>query len=244
MKLVKLSLISLMGLGLVWSLGCGGSAPPEDPAAKVEPVPEPEPAPAPEPEPEPEVAVEPEPEPKPAPVAKAKPAAPAGPPVVVMETNKGTIKMELAPDRSPKTVANFLKYVDDGFYDGLVFHRIIPGFMIQGGGFTPDMKEKANNEPIENEAKTSGLANVRGSIAMARTGNPHSATSQFFINHATNRGLDPDMERSGWGYAVFGKVTEGMDVVDSIAAVQTGNRGPYANVPVEAVIIKSASRAK
>jgi cyclophilin family peptidyl-prolyl cis-trans isomerase len=138
-------------------------------------------------------------------------------------------------------VANFLRYVDDGFYNGTVFHRVIKGFMIQGGGMTPDMNEKMTGDPIKNES-ANGLANLRGTLAMARTGDPHSATSQFFINHVTNIPLNRG-ERDEWGYCVFGKVVEGIEVVDAIANVATGNKGPHANVPVEPIAIKSARRA-
>ncbi len=159
---------------------------------------------------------------------------------VVIKTNKGDITVTLYPDKAPKTVANFLRYVDEGFYDGTIFHRVIPGFMIQGGGLTPDMHKKPTHDPVENEAKN-GLKNVRGAIAMARTGAPHSATAQFFIDHRDNPNLDyPSFD--GWGYAVFGKVTEGMDVVDAIASVKTMTKGGRKNVPVEAVTIESIRR--
>jgi cyclophilin family peptidyl-prolyl cis-trans isomerase len=164
----------------------------------------------------------------------------AAPVEVVMKTSKGDITLALDPDKAPKTVANFLRYVDEGFYDGTVFHRVISGFMIQGGGLTPDMHKKPTHEPVANEAKN-GLKNVRGSIAMARTRDPDSATAQFFINHRDNPNLDyPSFD--GWGYAVFGKVTRGMDVVDAIAAVKTTHSNGRGNVPVEPVIIKSVSR--
>lgn len=159
---------------------------------------------------------------------------------VVMQTSKGAITLTLDITKAPKTVENFLAYVDQGFYNGTIFHRVIPDFMIQGGGLTPDMQKKPTNPPVENEAKN-GLKNVRGSIAMARTGNPHSATAQFFINHKDNANLDyPSFDN--WGYAVFGMVTEGMDVVDAIAAVPTGNQGGRQNVPRETVMIESVSR--
>ncbi|MBD3162531.1 MAG: peptidyl-prolyl cis-trans isomerase [Candidatus Eisenbacteria bacterium] len=159
-------------------------------------------------------------------------------PVVLMETSMGNIKLELYPEKAPKTVENFLGYVEDGFYDGTIFHRVIKNFMIQGGGFTPDMDQKQTGDPIPLESQ-SGLKNVRGSIAMARTANPNSATSQFFINHKDNPNLDypkPD----GNGYAVFGKVIEGMDTVDEIAKVKTTTKGPHGDVPAEPVVIKSA----
>ena len=158
-------------------------------------------------------------------------------PTVEIRTTQGNITLELNDKKAPKTVENFLNYVRAGFYNGTVFHRVIPGFMIQGGGFTPDMQQKTTNAPIENEAQN-GLANARGSIAMARTGDPHSATAQFFINHADNKNLDyPSFD--GWGYAVFGKVTQGLDVVDKIAKVSTRRFGPHENVPAEPILIQS-----
>ena len=161
---------------------------------------------------------------------------------VLMKTSKGDITLELDAAKAPLTVANFLHYVDAGFYDGTIFHRVIPDFMIQGGGLTPDLAKKPTGEPVKNEAKN-GLKNLRGSVAMARTGNPHSATAQFFINHADNAFLDyPGQD--GWGYAVFGRVTEGMDVVDAIAAVPTTTRAGRGDVPVEAVVIESVQRAQ
>lgn len=158
-------------------------------------------------------------------------------PKVEMQTNLGRIVIELDEAKAPATVKNFVAYVNDGFYNGTVFHRVIPNFMIQGGGFTADMSQKPTKAPIQNEAKN-GLKNARGTIAMARTQDPHSATAQFFINHIDNTMLDYP-SRDGWGYAVFGKVTEGMDVVDKIAQVKTGNRGGHQNVPTEPVIIQS-----
>ena len=158
-------------------------------------------------------------------------------PSVEMQTNLGTIVIELDSEKAPKTVENFLKYVNEGFYDGTIFHRVIGDFMIQGGGFVPPMEEKLAGKPIENEAKN-GLKNQRGTISMARRQDPHSATTQFFINRKNNPRLDyPAFDN--WGYAVFGKVTQGMDVVDKIAQVPTGNRGSYQNVPLEPVIIQS-----
>jgi peptidyl-prolyl cis-trans isomerase A (cyclophilin A) len=166
--------------------------------------------------------------------------APAAPVEVVMKTSKGDITLELDPDKAPKTVANFLRYVDEGFYNGTIFHRVISGFMIQGGGLTPDMRKKSTHEPVANEAKN-GLKNVRGSVAMARTRDPDSATAQFFINHRDNPNLDyPSFD--GWGYAVFGKVISGMDVVDAIAAVKTTHSKGRGDVPVEPVIIQSVTR--
>lgn len=163
-------------------------------------------------------------------------------PVVVMETNKGTIKIELWADKAPITVENFLRYTDNDFYDGLIFHRVISGFMIQGGGFDPDMVQKSTYEPIKNEA-TNGEANNRGTIAMARTNVVDSATSQFFINLEDNDFLNHTSETPrGYGYAVFGEVVEGMDVVDEIAGVATGNVRGYGDVPNEPVVINSVSR--
>ena len=157
---------------------------------------------------------------------------------VVIETSKGTMEAELWEDKAPKTVANFLRYVDEKFYDGTVFHRVIPGFMIQGGGFTPDMEQKKTHEPVVNEARNR-LPNERGTLAMARTNVVDSATSQFFINLVDNDFLNfraPTPQH--YGYAVFGKVTDGMDVVDKIAKVKTGFAGPHQNVPEEPVVIK------
>ncbi len=163
-------------------------------------------------------------------------------PVVVMETSEGTIKIELRPDLTPITVENFLRYVDAGLYDGLIFHRVISGFMIQGGGFTPDMNQLSTYEPIKNEADL-GLSNARGTIAMARTGVVDSATSQFFINHVNNERLDyQNSSPSGYGYAAFGRVIEGMEVVDAIAQVPTGNQRGYQNVPNDSVTIISVTR--
>jgi cyclophilin family peptidyl-prolyl cis-trans isomerase len=159
---------------------------------------------------------------------------------VLMETSKGAITLELDAARAPLTVANFLEYVDSGFYDGTVFHRVIPDFMIQGGGFEPGMRQKTTGEPVRNEADN-GLTNQRGSIAMARTSNPHSATAQFFINLKHNDFLDHPGQ-GGWGYAVFGRVTDGMDVVDSIAEVKTGTQGPHRDLPREPVMIESVRR--
>lgn len=164
----------------------------------------------------------------------------AEPVSISMKTSLGKIGLELYPDKAPETVANFLRYVDEGFYNGTIFHRVINGFMIQGGGFTADMEKKRTHEPVKNEAKN-GLKNVRGSIAMARTNSPHSATGQFFINHADNDNLDyPSFD--GWGYAVFGKVTSGMETVDKIADVFTATKNGMANVPEETVTIESISR--
>jgi len=163
-------------------------------------------------------------------------------PKVVLETSKGAIVLELYPDKAPDTVKNFLSYVDAKFYDGTIFHRVIPNFMIQGGGFTADMTRKPTAAPIKNEADK-GLNNDRGTIAMARTNDPHSATAQFFINTVNNDSLNHKSKtQQGWGYAAFGKVIEGMDTVDAISAVKTTTRGPYRDVPVEPVVIKTAKR--
>jgi peptidyl-prolyl cis-trans isomerase A (cyclophilin A) len=166
-------------------------------------------------------------------------AADAAAPRVKLATSAGDIVVELAPEKAPKTVANFLQYVKDRHYDGTVFHRVIDGFMIQGGGYTADFKEKPTRAPVPLEA-SNGLKNDRYTIAMARTGNPDSATSQFFINVKDNAMLDapnPD----GHGYTVFGKVVSGAEVVDRIRAVRTGNQGRMQNVPVEPIVIQSAT---
>jgi peptidyl-prolyl cis-trans isomerase A (cyclophilin A) len=163
-------------------------------------------------------------------------------PVVLMSTSLGDIKIELNQEKAPVTVKNFLAYANSKFYDGTIFHRVIPGFMIQGGGFDKDMKQKPTNAPIKNEAGN-GLKNDTGTIAMARTGDPNSATAQFFINVVDNDNLNrpkPD----GFGYAVFGKVIEGMDVVHKIEHVSTTSKGMYQNVPAEPVIIKSVTVEK
>lgn len=180
-------------------------------------------------------------------------------PKVVFETSLGNFTVELDDEKAPITTKNFLQYVEDGHYDGVVFHRIISGFMIQTGGFALEedgqVKQKKARDPIQNEAKN-GLKNVRGSLAMARTGDPHSASAQFFINHVDNDNLDfPSFD--GWGYAVFGKVVEGLDVVDKIAAVETATKTLHAlhpsgqhvrsameDVPVENVVIKSAKKVE
>jgi len=160
-------------------------------------------------------------------------------PRVRMTTSLGVIELELDAKKAPKTVANFLQYVDSGFYNGTIFHRVIPGFMIQGGGMLPGLKEKATRAPIPNEADN-GLRNLTGTIAMARTSDPHSASAQFFINTVNNASLDHrDKTRQGWGYTVFGKVTKGMDVVKRIEAVSTGNAGMHQNVPVKTVLIQN-----
>ena len=161
---------------------------------------------------------------------------------VIMETSKGTVVVELYPDKAPETVKNFLSYVDSGFYDGTIFHRVIPNFMIQGGGFTKGMMEKLAGMPVKNEAGN-GLSNKRGTIAMARTAVVDSATAQFFINTVDNPFLDHrDDTQAGYGYCVFGKVVEGMENVDAIKMVQTHSSGYYEDVPVEEVVILSTRR--
>ncbi len=165
-------------------------------------------------------------------------------PKVVLDTSKGKIVLELYPDNAPETVKNFLNYVDAKFYDGMIFHRVIPNFMIQGGGFTTDMKRKNPQAPIKNEADK-GLKNDRGTIAMARTGDPHSATAQFFINSKNNDFLNHKSKtQQGWGYTAFGKVIEGMKTVDAISAVKTKTVGGSRDVPAEPVVIQSAKRLK
>jgi len=159
---------------------------------------------------------------------------------VKLATNRGDIVLELDPVKAPKTVENFLAYVESGHYDGTIFHRVIDGFMIQGGGLTADMKQKPTRAPIPNEADN-GLKNRRGTVAMARTQDPHSATAQFFINVADNDFLDYRAPTTqGWGYCVFGKVVQGMDVVDAIKSVKTGTVGPWRDVPLEPVVIEHA----
>jgi cyclophilin family peptidyl-prolyl cis-trans isomerase len=166
-------------------------------------------------------------------------AAAEDPVNVLMKTSMGDISLELYPDAAPRSVENFLNYANGGFYDGTIFHRVISHFMIQGGGFTPDMQKKPTGDPIQNEANN-GLSNKRGTIAMARTNDPHSATAQFFINVQDNMNLDytGDSNSRAWGYAVFGKVTAGMEVVEDIRFVQTATRRPFSDVPVEAVVIE------
>ena len=160
---------------------------------------------------------------------------------VIMTTTVGPMTIELDADTAPKTVENFLSYVAGGFYDGTIFHRVIDNFMIQGGGFTADMEQKSTQAPIENEANN-GLKNQRGTIAMARTQDPHSATAQFFINVQDNDFLNHTGENmQGWGYAVFGKVTDGEDVLDKIRGVQTGSQAGHQDVPVEPIIIESVA---
>lgn len=162
-------------------------------------------------------------------------------PQVKLETNHGVIVIELNEDKAPNTVANFLDYVEDGFYDGTIFHRVIENFMLQGGGFTEDLAQKTPSSPIKNEADN-GLSNITGSVAMARTGDPHSATAQFFINTVDNHFLDFQGKNGpAWGYAVFGQVVEGMDVVNEIRTVSTTSKGPHQDVPAENVVINKAS---
>jgi cyclophilin family peptidyl-prolyl cis-trans isomerase len=174
-------------------------------------------------------------------VTAAEPAKPVNP-QVRMTTSMGVIDIELDAGKAPKTVANFLGYVDKGFYNGTIFHRVIPGFMIQGGGMTAGMKEKPTGANIQNEADN-GLKNLAGTLAMARTSDPHSASAQFFINTVDNSFLDHrDKTMQGWGYAVFGKITKGMDVVKKIEAVQTSNAGMHQNVPKQDVVIRKIAR--
>lgn len=184
-------------------------------------------------------------EPQPAPSTPAEPKTePTNQPLagivkVSLETSKGTIELELDADKAPVTVQNFVNYVNKGHYTGTIFHRVIPGFMIQGGGFTADMQQKPTEKPIPCESKN-GLKNARGTIAMARTKEPHSATGQFFINVKDNASLDfPSFD--GWGYAVFGKVTKGMDVADAIVSVPTTVKNYHQDVPAEPIVISKAS---
>lgn len=158
--------------------------------------------------------------------------------MIRMQTNKGVIELELDEAKAPETVKNFIEYVNAGFYDGTIFHRVIDGFMIQGGGLEPGMKEKSTRAPIKNEADN-GLTNERGTIAMARTNDPHSATAQFFINLVDNGFLNHrSATTDGWGYCVFGRVTDGMDVVDAIKGVSTTTKGYFQDVPAEDVVIE------
>ncbi len=162
------------------------------------------------------------------------------PVLIELQTTKGNVTIELDTEKAPNTAANFKRYVEEGFYDGTIFHRVIPGFMIQGGGMTPDMKEKPTHDPIKNEANN-GLPNLKYTVAMARTQDPHSATAQFFINAKDNDFLNFKSESvAGWGYCVFGKVIKGTDVVDAIEKVKTGSKGWHDDVPVDPVIITKA----
>jgi cyclophilin family peptidyl-prolyl cis-trans isomerase len=171
-------------------------------------------------------------------------SARAANPVVAIETSMGTFKVELFEDKAPDTVKNFLKYVDDKHYDGTVFHRVISDFMIQGGGFEPGMKEKKTRDPIKNES-SNGLSNLRGTLAMARTNEPNSATAQWYVNVKDNAFLDKAKARDGVGYCVFGRVVgDGMDVVDKIKAVETGTVQGHENVPTKDVVIKSVKLVK
>jgi cyclophilin family peptidyl-prolyl cis-trans isomerase len=165
-----------------------------------------------------------------------------GNPVAVFDTSLGEFRVELLPEQAPESVSNFVQYANDGFYDGTIFHRVISHFMIQGGGFTPDMQKKPTRAPIQNEAGN-GLSNQRGTIAMARTNDPHSATAQFFINVQDNMNLDYQGGSNSrtWGYAVFGRVIDGMNVVDDIRFVPTATRPPFADVPQETVLINSVT---
>jgi peptidyl-prolyl cis-trans isomerase B (cyclophilin B) len=175
--------------------------------------------------------------------AAAGPAKAADNPVVSVETSLGTFKVELFADKAPITVKNFLSYVEKKHYDGTTFHRVIPTFMIQGGGFEPGLKQKPTDAPITNEA-ANGLSNSRGTLAMARTGDPNSATAQFFVNVKDNTFLDKAQAQDGYGYCVFGRVTDGMDVVDKIKVVETGRKGGMGDVPTTDVVIKSVKVAK
>ena len=162
--------------------------------------------------------------------------------MIKLSTSMGEIRLELDAENAPITVENFLSYVDSGHYDNTIFHRVIPGFVIQGGGMVSGMQEKKTGAPIQNEADN-GLKNLTGSICMARTNDPHSATSQFFINLKDNHFLDhTEKTESGWGYAVFGRVVSGMDVVEKVAAVDTGNAGYHSDVPLEDVVLEKAER--
>jgi len=175
------------------------------------------------------------------PAPAATPPQAAGNPIVIIDTSEGPITVELFKDRAPVSVANFLEYVKDGFYPGTIFHRVVAGYVIQGGGYTPELVEKSTRPPIQNEA-TNGLSNERGTVAMARTRALRSATSQFYINLTNNSSLDHrGFSPSDFGYAVFGKVIAGMEVVDKIAAAKTGSRDGMDDVPVAPVLIKSVA---
>ena len=177
-------------------------------------------------------------------LAAVTPAAAAENPKVILDTTKGQMTIELYPAKAPDTVQNFLAYVDAGFYNGTIFHRVIPGFMIQGGGFSSDMQQKSTRPPIKIESDN-GLKNERGTLAMARTQDPNSATAQFFINSVDNPFLNFRAKTvQGWGYAVFGRVVQGIEVVDEISKVKTGTKGMHQDVPVEPIVITAAKRAK
>jgi len=181
---------------------------------------------------------------KPAPKPAADIAPAAANPKVLLHTSQGDITIELYADKAPKTVDNFLQYVRDGFYDGTLFHRVIPNFMVQGGGWTRDLQHKRTRAPIHNEANN-GLSNMRGTLAMARTGDPHSAAAEFFINVVDNKRLDYVGDANGvvtWGYCVFAKVIDGMDTIDKIKTIETGPQGPFqGDVPKTPVVIEKAS---
>ena len=162
--------------------------------------------------------------------------APAETSEVEFQTTRGNFVLQVDAGRAPETAANFLQYVRDGFYNGLIFHRIIPGFVVQGGGFTPEMKQAETRPPIANESKN-GWKNDRHTISMARTSDPNSATSQFFINLVDNAGLNPESARDGWGYAVFGKITRGNAVIEKMGAVETGQVGPFSDVPLTPIVM-------
>ena len=222
---------------VAFAFGCssGEEAPAAEDANAAETAPDPE-----ETAPPPEEATSPPEEESAEEAAEDLADIGSGYPVIEMSTSMGMIKLELYPDKAPRTVENFLTYVRDGFFDGTIFHRVVPGFVIQGGGFTPDMTKKETRPPIMNEADN-GLRNDHYTICMARTNDPHSATSQFFINTNNNDVLNHrSKDGSGWGYAVFGKVTEGTDVIDAIEKVQTSRSGSYSDVPVDAVVIERA----
>ena len=164
--------------------------------------------------------------------------------MIIFKTKHGSISIELNPDKAPKSAENFLQYAKEGFYNGTIFHRVIDGFMVQGGGFEPGMHQKTNNSPVDNEADN-GLSNLTGTLAMARTADPHSATSQFFINVSDNFFLDHRGKTSqAWGYAVFGKVVEGMDVVNKIKSCKTTSKAGHQDVPVDDIVIESTEIIK
>ncbi|HEG42787.1 MAG TPA: peptidyl-prolyl cis-trans isomerase [Phycisphaerales bacterium] len=232
-KLFSISLAILTLAAATFFIGCEEEK--TAPATEQEKAPAKESAPAPQPK-----AAKPAPVPTPTPTPAPKPIASLV--TVKLQTTMGDIVLELNKTAAPITVENFLTYTRQGTYNGTIFHRVIPNFMIQGGGFVENMTKKPVNAPIVNEA-SNGLKNLRGTIAMARTSNPNSATNQFFINHKDNFNLDYRGANSP-GYAVFGKVVSGMSVVDAIAAVPTATRGRMGNVPVEPIIIKSATRLR
>ena len=162
----------------------------------------------------------------------------AAKPIVTFKTSMGDFTVQLEPEKAPETVANFLQYVRDGHYNGTIFHRVIAKFMVQGGGFTEDFRQKPTRGPIPNEADTS-LPNERGTVSMARTGDPHSATAQFFVNVVYNKFLDHTAKnQTGWGYTAFGRVIKGMNIVGRIARTETGSKGPYSDVPLESITIE------